>query len=60
MLGMLFGVGAIAKASRDATGLGKVAQWRMGMKAGEISSLGKIFQSGDGKVQAILGKLCKL
>ena len=60
MLGMLFGVGTIAKASRDAKGLASVAQWRKGMKTGEITSLGKIFQSEDEKLQSIVGKVCKL
>lgn len=60
MLGMLFGVGSIAKVSRDAKGLNQVASWRKGMKAGEITSLGKIFENGDSMVQSILGKVCKI
>jgi chitinase len=60
MLGMLFGVGSIAKASRNAKGLSEVANWRKGMKAGEITSLGKIFENGDSMVQSILGKVCKI
>lgn len=60
MLGMLFGAGDIAKVARDAKGLTKVADWRRSMKANEVSSMGKIFQDGDSKVQAILGKMCKL
>lgn len=60
ILGGLFGVGGIAKASRNAKGLGDVARWRKGMKSPEIWSLGKIFQGGDGIVQSLLGKVCKL
>ncbi|KAL3462744.1 glycoside hydrolase superfamily [Aspergillus heterothallicus] len=60
MLGLLFGVGSIAKASRNAKGLSEVANWRKGMKAGEITSLGKIFENGDTMVQSILGKVCKI
>lgn len=57
---MLFGAGSIVKAARDAKGLSSIATWRKGMQAGEITSLGKIFESGDGKVQALLGKVCKI
>ncbi|KAL4739555.1 glycoside hydrolase superfamily [Aspergillus similis] len=60
MLGMLFGAGAFTKVSRDAKGLRDVASYRRGMSTGEIASLGKFFENGDGKVQAILGKVCKL
>lgn len=60
ILGMLFGVGQIAKAERGAKGLRDVAQYRKGMAAGEISSLGRFFADGDSKVQTLLGKVCKL
>ncbi|KAI0191619.1 hypothetical protein F4808DRAFT_476023 [Astrocystis sublimbata] len=60
ILGGLFGVGGIVKASRDAKGIASIAKWRKGMKASEISSLGKIFQDGDTKIQSLLGKVCKI
>lgn len=59
ILGMLFGAGNIAKVARDAKGISSVAQFRKSMTPGEISSLGKIFQDGDSKVQDLLGKMCK-
>jgi chitinase len=60
IMGMLFGVGSIAKAARGATGLRKVADFRKGMASGEIASLGKFFENGDAEVQALLGKVCKM
>ncbi|KAK7732442.1 Glucan endo-1,3-alpha-glucosidase agn1 [Diaporthe eres] len=60
ILGMLFGVGQIAKAERGAKGLRGVAQYRKGMATDEISSLGRYFADGDSKVQTLLGKVCKL
>ncbi|KAG8163304.1 hypothetical protein KVR01_006601 [Diaporthe batatas] len=60
ILGMLFGVGQIAKAERSATGIRGVAAWRKGMKSSEISSMGRFFADGDSKVQTLLGKVCKL
>ncbi|CBF80405.1 hypothetical protein AN8371.2 [Aspergillus nidulans FGSC A4] len=58
MPGMLFGAGAFTKVSRDAKGLKGVASYRRGMPTGEIASLGKFFENGDGNAQAILGKMC--
>lgn len=60
MLGMVFGLGSIAKVARDGPGLAQVAKWRRGMSAAEITSLGKIFKDGDDLVQSVLVKVCKL
>lgn len=59
ILGMLLGVGAIVKASRDAKGLSDVAKIRRGMSGDAIAGLGKIFKDNDDKLQAI-AKVCKL
>ncbi|KAJ5134886.1 hypothetical protein N7526_006251 [Penicillium atrosanguineum] len=55
---MLFGVGAIAKASRDGEGLVSIARFRRAMKAEEINGFGSTFKGSDDKLQAIL-KGCK-
>lgn len=60
ILGMLFGVGAIAKASRDGAGVGAIAKFRRGMKPEEVTALGKIFSEKDGVLQSILGKACRV
>jgi hypothetical protein len=60
ILGMLFGLGEIAKAARTGKGLAEVASWRKGMKADEIVSMGTIFKKGDDVVQSVLGKVCKI
>ncbi|KAK5111586.1 hypothetical protein LTR85_011815 [Meristemomyces frigidus] len=54
ILGMLVGVGAIAKASRDGKGVGGIANIRRSMKADDVSSLGSIFKNNDDKLQAIM------
>lgn len=59
ILGMLVGVGAIAKASRDGKGIGDIAKIRRGMTASDVSSLGAIFKNNDDKLQSIM-KVCKL
>ena len=58
ILGMLMGVGAISKATRDGGGIGSIANIRDGMKAEEVASLGTIFKNEDDKLQSIL-KVCK-
>ncbi|CAD0113390.1 unnamed protein product [Aureobasidium uvarum] len=58
VLGMLLGVGAIAKASRDGKGISGVASARKGMSADSISSLGSVFKNQDDKLQSIM-KVCK-
>ncbi|KAK3938836.1 glycoside hydrolase superfamily [Diplogelasinospora grovesii] len=60
ILGMLFGVGSITKATRDGTGIGAIAKLRRGMKPEEVTALGKIFSGKDGVLQSILGKACKM
>lgn len=59
IIGMLFGAGAILKASRDAPGLAGVAKIRKGMTADQISGLGSVFGAQDAKLQSVL-KVCKL
>jgi chitinase len=54
ILGMLLGVGAIAKVSRDGKGVGDVANVRRGMSADSVSSLGRIFKSNDDTLQSVL------
>ncbi|KAI1080982.1 hypothetical protein F5B20DRAFT_579808 [Whalleya microplaca] len=58
IFGMLMGVGAIAKVSRDGKGIASVAQIRKDMKPDDISSLGAIFKDNDDKLQRIM-KVCK-
>jgi chitinase len=59
VLGMLLGVGAIAKASRDGKGLNDVAKVRRGMTADAVGSLGRIFKDNDDTLQGIM-KVCRL
>lgn len=59
ILGMLIGVGSIAKVSRDGEGISSIAKIRKGMKADEISTLGNIFKGNDDKLQSIM-KVCNL
>lgn len=56
IIGTLFGVDSIAKATCDAKGLGSVASFRKGMLSTEIASLGS-FKNDDDEVQALLGKV---
>lgn len=58
IIGMLFGVGSIAKVARDGKGLSSAAKLRQGMKADEIASFGSIFKGNDDKLQSII-KGCK-
>jgi hypothetical protein len=55
---MLLRVGSIAKATRDAPGIGSIAKIRNAMKAEDIASLGKIFKANDDKLQSIM-KVCR-
>jgi len=47
---MLFGVGAIAKASRDGEGIAAIAKFRRALKSEEISGFGLIFKGNDDKL----------
>lgn len=58
ILGMLLGVGAIAKVARDGKGIGDVANIRRGMSGDAVASLGKIFKDNDDTLQSI-AKVCK-
>lgn len=58
IIGMLFGLGNVAKATRDGKGLASIANLRQGIKAEEISSFGSIFKGNDDKLQSIM-KSCK-
>jgi chitinase len=58
VLGMMFGVGSIAKAARTGEGLGAVAKIRQGMSADTVASFGKIFKENDSKLASI-GKFCR-
>lgn len=58
ILGMLLGVGSIAKVSRDASGIGSIAKIRNAMKTEDIASLGKLFEYNDDKLQGII-KVCR-
>ncbi len=58
IIGMLLGVGAIAKVARDGEGLASIAKLRQAMKADEISSFGSLFKGNDDKLQTIM-KACK-
>lgn len=59
ILGMLLGVGAIARATRDGRGIADIAKIRRGMKEGDISAMGRIFKENDDTLQNI-AKVCKL
>lgn len=58
VLGMLIGVGAIAKASRDGKGVAEIAATRRTMKSDAITSLGTVFKANDDKLQTVV-KMCK-
>lgn len=59
ILGMLLGVGAVARATRDGKGIADIAKIRQGMKEAEISAMGRIFKENDDTLQNI-AKVCKL
>lgn len=59
VVGMLFGVGTIAKASRDGKGIAGVASTRRGMSADAAAGLGSVFKNNDDKLQGIM-KVCRL
>lgn len=58
ILGMLVGVGTIAKVSRDGEGIGKVAKVSRGMDPNTIKSLGTVFKKNTDKLQTTM-KFCK-
>ncbi|KAK5130435.1 hypothetical protein LTR08_002134 [Meristemomyces frigidus] len=58
ILGMLVGVGTIAKATRDGKGIGDIANIRRGMSSDDVAGLGSIFKANDDKLQSIM-KVCK-
>ncbi|KAK5161100.1 Glucan endo-1,3-alpha-glucosidase agn1 [Recurvomyces mirabilis] len=59
MLGMLVGVGLIAKVSRDKPGIAAIANIRRSMSADDMSGLGNILKANHDKLQGIL-KLCRI
>lgn len=58
ILGMLMGVGAIAKVECSGKGFGDVAKLRRGMSAADVAGLGSVFKNSDDKLQAII-KVCR-
>lgn len=58
VLGMLLGVGAIARASRDGTGIGEIAKFRREMSGDAVAGMGRLFKDNDDKLQNIL-KVCR-
>jgi chitinase len=58
ILGMLLGIGAIAKVERTGKGIGDVAKLRRGMTADNVAALGSIFKTNDDKLQSII-KVCR-
>jgi chitinase len=58
VLGMLLGVGAIAKVERTGKGLGDVAKLRRGMTAEIVSAFGDVFKRSDDTLQNII-KVCR-
>ncbi|KAG9603067.1 glycoside hydrolase family 6 protein, partial [Aureobasidium melanogenum] len=58
ILGMLIGVGSIAKVERTGKGIGDVAKLKRGMTADNIAALGSIFKNNDDKLQSII-KVCR-
>ncbi|KAH0171368.1 glycoside hydrolase family 6 protein, partial [Aureobasidium melanogenum] len=59
ILGMLIGVGSIAKVERTGQGLGDVARLKRGMTADHIAGLGSVFKNNDDKLQTIV-RVCRL
>ncbi|KAJ9624398.1 Glucan endo-1,3-alpha-glucosidase agn1 [Taxawa tesnikishii (nom. ined.)] len=59
ILGMLIGVGSIAKVARTGKGIGDVAKLRRGMTATDVAGLGSVFKNSDDKLQNIV-KVCRL
>jgi chitinase len=55
ILGMLIGVGAIARVERTGKGLGEVAKLRRGM---DVSAFGPVFTRSDDTLQNIV-KVCR-
>ena len=58
ILGMVLGVGSIAKVSRDGAGMAKVAKLRREMSPDTVAGLGKVFQKNAADLQPAL-KFCK-
>jgi chitinase len=58
ILGMLLGVGAIARVERTGKGLGDVAKIRRGMTADTVSAFGPVFKGSDDALQNVVHKLC--
>jgi chitinase len=58
ILGMLIGVGAIARVERTGKGLGDVAKIRRGMTADTVSAFGPVFKGSDDALQNVIHKLC--
>ena len=58
ILGMLLGVGGIAKVTRDAPGLAKVAKVQKTMEASSAAKFGKVFKSNFDELQPVM-KFCK-
>jgi hypothetical protein len=59
VMGLVAGVGSVAKISRDGNGFREVANIRRGMSSDTVSSLGKIFKENDNKLAAIT-RICKM
>lgn len=58
ILGMLIGVGSIARVERTGEGLGDVAKLRRGMTAEMVATLGSVFKNNDDKLQSII-RVCR-
>jgi len=58
ILGMLVGVGAITRTTRNGPGIASAANLRRGMTSDNVASLGTIFKAQDDKLQSIM-KVCK-
>jgi len=58
ILGMLIGVGSIAKVARTREGIGGVAKLRREMTAADVAGLGSVFKNSDDKLQNII-KVCR-
>lgn len=58
ILGMLIGVGSIAKVARTGKDIGNVAKLRRGMTTADVAGLGSVFKNSDDKLQNII-KVCR-
>ncbi|KAG8623138.1 hypothetical protein KVT40_008114 [Elsinoe batatas] len=60
MLGMLLGLGAIPKVTRNGPGLSPVANWRKAMDSKTITSMGRMYSDNDRLLQTAATRICRM